>query len=111
MRSGTHMPVGSRSRSATTDSEFRLRVRDDGKGIDPAVLAGQEIEGHYGLRGMPERATLIGGKLAVWSEAGAGTEVELSIPARAVYATAGARSWWSRVFASKIRPHVEGDGS
>ena len=90
--------------------QFRLRVRDDGRGIDPAVLAGQEIEGHYGLRGMPERATLIGGKVAVWSETGAGTEVELSIPARAVYATAGARSWWSRLFASKVRPHVEGDG-
>jgi signal transduction histidine kinase len=59
---------------------------------------------------MPERATLIGGKLAVWSEPGAGTEVELSIPARAVYATSAARSWWSRVFASKVRPHVEGDG-
>ena len=91
--------------------QFRLRVRDDGKGIDPAVLAGQGIEGHYGLRGMPERATLIGGKVAVWSEAGAGTEVELSIPARAVYATAAARSWWSRVFASKMRAHVERDGS
>jgi signal transduction histidine kinase/ligand-binding sensor domain-containing protein len=91
--------------------QFRLRVRDDGRGIDPAVLAGQEIEGHYGLRGMPERATLIGGKVAVWSEAGAGTEVELVIPARAVYATSTARSWWSRVFASKVRPHVEGDGS
>ena len=26
---------------------------------------------------MPERAALIGGKLAVWSEVGAGTEVEL----------------------------------
>ena len=93
------------------DEQFRLRVRDDGKGIDPAVLAGQGIEGHYGLRGMPERAALIGGKLAVWSEAGAGTEVELSIPARAVYATAGARSWWSRLFASKMRAHVERDGS
>jgi signal transduction histidine kinase len=84
--------------------QFRLRVRDDGSGIDQAVLAGQEIKGHYGLRGMPERAKLIGGKLAVWSEAGAGTEVELSIPARAVYATSAARSWWS-----KVRPHVEGD--
>jgi hypothetical protein len=56
-------------------------------------------------------ATLIGGKVVVWSEAGAGTEVELSIPARAVYATAAARSWWSRVFASKTRAHVERDGS
>ena len=80
-------PGGSRSRSVTTTSEFRLRVRDDGKGIDPAVLAGQGLEGHYGLRGMPERAALIGGKLAVWSEVGAGTEVELRLPASAVYAT------------------------
>ena len=31
--------------------QFRMRVRDDGRGIDPRVLAGQEIEGHYGLRG------------------------------------------------------------
>ena len=61
--------------------EFRLRVRDDGKGIDPTVLADQGLEGHYGLRGMPERAALIGGKLAVWSEVGAGTEVELRLPA------------------------------
>jgi ligand-binding sensor domain-containing protein/signal transduction histidine kinase len=91
--------------------QFRLRVRDDGRGIAPAVLAGQGIEGHYGLRGMPERATLIGGKVAVWSETGAGTEVELSIPARAVYVTSAARSWWSRALASTIRTHVERDGS
>jgi signal transduction histidine kinase len=91
--------------------QFRLRVRDDGRGIDPAVLGGQEIDGHFGLRGMPERAALIGGKVAVWSEAGAGTEVELSIPARAVYATSAARSWWSRLFASKSLAHVERDGS
>ena len=52
------------------DEQFRLRVRDDGKGIDAAVLADQGLEGHYGLRGMHERAELIGGKLAVWSEVG-----------------------------------------
>ena len=79
--------------------EFRLRVRDDGKGIDQAVLAAQGIEGHYGLRGMPERAAVIGGKLAVWSEVGAGTEVELRLPARTVYATSARRSWWSRLLA------------
>ena len=33
------------------------------------------------MRGMPERAALIGGKLAVWSEVGAGTEVELRFAA------------------------------
>ncbi len=90
--------------------QFRLRVRDDGRGIDQAVLAGQGTEGHYGLRGMPERAALIGGTLAVWSEVGAGTELELRIPARTVYATSAGRSWWSRVFVSKMRAHVERDG-
>ena len=83
------------------DQQFRLRVRDDGKGIDPAVLANQGVEGHYGLRGMPERAALIGGTLAVWSKAGAGTEVDLRLPASIGYATSRRRSWWSRRFASK----------
>ena len=83
------------------DKEFRMRLRDDGKGIDPVVLASQGIEGHYGLRGMPERAALMGGMLAVWSEVGAGTEVELRLPAHAVYATSRTPSWLSRRFASK----------
>jgi len=91
--------------------QFRLRVRDDGRGIDPKVLANQGLEGHYGLRGMSERAALIGGKLAVWSEAGAGTEVELRLPARIVYATSLRPSWWSRLLASKAPAHVEKDAS
>jgi signal transduction histidine kinase/streptogramin lyase len=78
------------------NEQFRLRVRDDGKGIDPAILSRQGSEGHYGLPGMRERATLIGGKLVVWSEANAGTEVELSVPASTAYATAQRSSWFSR---------------
>ena len=75
------------------------------------VLAARGIEGHYGLRGMPERAAVIGGKLAVWSEVGAGTEVELRLPARTVYATSARRSWWSRLLAGKTRANVRGDAS
>jgi signal transduction histidine kinase/ligand-binding sensor domain-containing protein len=93
------------------DDEFRLRVRDDGKGIDPEVLAAQGIEGHYGLRGMPERAAVIGGNLTVWSEVGAGTEVELRLPAGTAYATSARRSWWSRRFAAKAPADVKGDAS
>ena len=92
------------------DKEFRLRVRDDGKGIDPAVLASQGIQGHYGLRGMPERAELMGGKLAVWSEVGAGTEVELRLPAGAAYEASRRPSWISRLFASRA-PARPGDTS
>ena len=60
------------------NQHFRLRVRDDGKGMDSAALLGRK--GHYGLRGMQERAKLIGGNLTVWSEPGMGTEVDLRVP-------------------------------
>jgi signal transduction histidine kinase len=79
------------------DEQLRLRVRDDGKGIDPKVLASEGREGHYGLRGMPERAALIKGRLAVWSEVGTGTEVELRVPGSLVYARLARRRWWSRL--------------
>jgi ligand-binding sensor domain-containing protein/signal transduction histidine kinase len=78
--------------------QFQLRVRDDGKGIDRSVLATHGIEGHYGLRGMPERAAILGGTLEVWSEVGAGTELQLRLPAAAVYADAIRGSWFSRLF-------------
>ena len=65
---------------------LRLCVRDDGKGIDPKVLAGGGREGHFGLAGMQERAKLVGGKLAVFSRIDSGTEVELTIPASIAYA-------------------------
>ncbi len=38
-----------------------------------------------GLQGMRERAKRIGARLEFWSEAGAGTEVELSIPSSIAY--------------------------
>jgi signal transduction histidine kinase/ligand-binding sensor domain-containing protein len=78
------------------NEQFRLRVRDDGKGVDPAILSSHGSAGHYGLPGMQERATLLGGKLVVWSEVDAGTEVELRVPASTAYATAQRRSWFSR---------------
>ena len=75
--------------------QFRLRVRDDGKGIDPKLLNENGCDGHYGLRGMRERAKLMGGKLAVWSELDSGTEVELNIPASRAYEIPPAgRRWW-----------------
>jgi signal transduction histidine kinase/ligand-binding sensor domain-containing protein len=76
--------------------QFRLRVRDDGKGIDPEILGEQPRPGHFGLPGMRERAKIVGGQLDVWSELDSGTEVELSIPASRAYASSSTRrSWWS----------------
>jgi signal transduction histidine kinase len=65
--------------------DFTLRIRDDGRGINRDVLSGDGREGHYGLHGMRERAKLVGGELAIWSEVDSGTEVELSIPASRAY--------------------------
>jgi nitrate/nitrite-specific signal transduction histidine kinase len=60
--------------------EVRLRIRDDGKGIDTKHLSAGRAR-HWGLAGMRERAAQIGAQLNLWSEVGAGTEVELHIRA------------------------------
>ena len=65
--------------------QFRLHVRDDGKGIDAEVLKAGGRAGHYGLPGMRERANRFGGKLDFWSEAGAGTEAVLTVPGAVAY--------------------------
>jgi signal transduction histidine kinase len=60
---------------AYTPSSVRLVVRDDGCGFDTAIAGG------FGLPGMRSRAGQVGGTLAIRSEAGTGTTVELEIPA------------------------------
>ena len=64
---------------------FTVRVRDDGVGLDPAVLEHGYRKGHWGLPGMRERAVEFGGELEVWSQRNAGTEIELKIDARIAY--------------------------
>jgi signal transduction histidine kinase/ligand-binding sensor domain-containing protein len=66
-------------------SELRLRIRDDGTGIDPTIFRQGHRDGHFGLPGMRERAQKAGAHLDVWSRPGAGTEVELRIPAGVAY--------------------------
>jgi signal transduction histidine kinase len=66
--------------------QLRMRIRDDGKGIDPKILGEGGRKGHHGLPGMHERAKLAGGKLAVWSKPDSGTEIELTIPGSLAYA-------------------------
>ena len=68
----------------------RLRIRDDGKGIAPAV-AEQGRAGHYGLAGMQERARRIGAKLAILSGPGTGTEIDLSVAGSIAYAKPSGR--------------------
>lgn len=81
------------------ECELRVRVRDDGRGMDQGV-ARRGREGHFGLHGMRERAKLIGGKLTFWTRLGAGTAVELSVPAARAYAPTAEATTPSRKGAS-----------
>jgi signal transduction histidine kinase len=85
------------------EKSFELRVRDDGKGIDPKLLSDEGLPGHFGLRGMRERAQRIGGQFTLWSAPGSGTEIELSIPGARAYAESGAarRAWFGEKPAEK----------
>jgi signal transduction histidine kinase len=70
--------------------QLRVRVLDNGKGIDAKVLDEGGRSGHFGLPGMHERAKSIGGNLTVRRRADAGTEAELTIPRAVAYAKAAA---------------------
>jgi ligand-binding sensor domain-containing protein/signal transduction histidine kinase len=65
--------------------EFRIRFRDDGVGINPAILREGSVPGHFGLPGMRERVSRIGGHMELWSRRGAGTEVEVRVPSVIAY--------------------------
>jgi signal transduction histidine kinase len=67
-----------------TSSQLGILVRDNGRGIDPKILAAGR-DGHWGLSGMREKADRIGARFQVWSSAAAGTEVELSVPSAVAF--------------------------
>jgi ligand-binding sensor domain-containing protein/signal transduction histidine kinase len=70
----------------TYDSrQFRLRVRDNGRGFDPKILEKGGRPNHWGLQGMRERADKIGAQLKLWSRQATGTEVELIVPGATAY--------------------------
>jgi signal transduction histidine kinase len=58
-----------------------LRIRDDGKGFDPATSPGSR-QGHFGLLGMAERAKRLGGSVRITSESGKGACLEAQVPAK-----------------------------
>jgi signal transduction histidine kinase/ligand-binding sensor domain-containing protein len=80
--------------------DLRLRVRDDGCGIDAQTLRTGR-EGHWGLATMRERAEKIGARFEVLSRADAGTEVEISIPGKVAFESTPSNrfsTWLLRLF-------------
>ena len=84
---------------------FRLRIRDDGAGIDLPVLKQGKRSGHWGLPGIRERAEQIGARLDVWSEAEIGTEVQLAVPASLAYFKSGSEHGFT-LFRKKRNTHA-----
>ncbi len=64
--------------------KIRVSVRDNGIGIELAVLE-QGRPGHWGLRGMRERAKQVSGQLEIRSHSNTGTEISITIVTRAAY--------------------------
>lgn len=64
---------------------LQVRIRDDGHGIGAEVLQAGGREGHFGLLGLRERAEKIRAQLKIWSKSGAGTEVDVRVPAQVAY--------------------------
>jgi signal transduction histidine kinase/ligand-binding sensor domain-containing protein len=56
-----------------------VKVQDDGSGFDPEKAAALPA-GHYGLIGMKERVSRMGGSLTLNSRSGAGTELVIHLP-------------------------------
>lgn len=65
-----------RVRLQATERGARLEVVDNGRGFDPELAASSR----YGLRGMRERAGIIGAELRIESAASDGTRVTVEVP-------------------------------
>ena len=70
----------------TYTHDVLLSVRDDGKGIEEGILRSGK-EGHFGLRGMRERADRVGAKVSWKTTPNGGTEVTLLVPGAVLFKT------------------------
>jgi signal transduction histidine kinase len=68
-------------------SELKWRISDNGVGIDAEMIETGK-EGHFGLRGMRERAERIGAKFTLVSGRGTGTAITLVVPGRTAFRSA-----------------------
>jgi signal transduction histidine kinase/ligand-binding sensor domain-containing protein len=84
-------------------SRFCLAVDDEGQGISPTIME-SGVPGHFGLRGMRERAARIGATLTIESKVRGGTHVQLCVPAHMAYSGFDSSSdLWTRFMARWTR--------
>lgn len=85
-------------------AHFFLSVTDDGCGLDPEIeRAGRQ--GHWGLKGMRERADCIGAHLRLFPHTPSGTVVEVSLLGSLAYEglPPSIRDWTWRQLLSRLR--------
>jgi signal transduction histidine kinase len=81
-------------------NRLRMLIQDNGRGIDAQMLQAGKA-GHWGLKGIRERAERIGAKLNLFSNPGAGTQVVLTVAAELAFepeAVGKRRGWIPRLF-------------
>jgi len=59
---------------------FYVEVRDNGRGVSPNEAAEARKRGHFGLGGIQNRASVMGGRCEVRPRPGGGTIVALELP-------------------------------
>jgi signal transduction histidine kinase len=77
-----------------TGRSLAISVVDDGQGFDVATVVKHGPAGHWGLKGMHERAANLHSQLVLSSRDGAGTAVELTVPAAIAFRRAPGK--WNR---------------
>jgi signal transduction histidine kinase/ligand-binding sensor domain-containing protein len=81
---------------------FSLSVIDNGRGVDPLILAAGGKAGHWGMLGMRERCRKIGAQFTISSPSRRGTEVKLRIPSKLAYSSTPGFISWSKNLVSRI---------
>ena len=79
------------------NTSLRLRIADDGRGIDPQILADGERRDHFGLVGMRERAAQLGARFSLESNDGTGTSITVIVPASVAFENHGCWPWQRRL--------------
>src|SRR5262245_9446033 len=68
------------SMSVDSSKTLVIKVQDEGQGFETASTPRRDTNGHFGLRHMRERMTMLGGRCQVDSIIGRGTTITLSLP-------------------------------
>ena len=61
-------------------NDIALRIEDDGCGFEPEAVLQTKNRQHWGLLGIGERVSLVGGKSKIQSQPGHGTTISVNIP-------------------------------